>query len=495
MRLLHRNEAFVVARPFVRYRVDRWTHKYAQVTRTDGTTWALVEAAGISGLGAMLLKRRRGLSRCRLLLELDDSRNHPALYATRCKRWWYPPSPRLPRSRRLRFAGEKVKRRFWFRLGPGIAIHKLRLPSGFRAAVVFTDHADQSAPGPLRAVLLGRSDATFRAPAGGFVGNGLHFTKTLFMRQGPYPQMENAAVRRMALEAHRRGIEFGPHTATPRVDRRAVTEQALALFKAYGATWIDHQPDTNCEAYSCRGWNPKSPYFIADLLLKHGFRYVWTGQDAKLGRGRINLLRPGRPGARASFFFPFHALGSKPSLLWLFRSVWFYEGPDRFARRLSAAALARLIRERGIFIAHTYLDAHHGPRHRKHRLSLVRRNASGVWALHPKAQAVLARMGKLKRSGQLWVPSLRELADHLTGWNNLTLAADHPSILTLANPARRPVANLAFRVYAYVAKVRGARARIVRGRGFSDITVTVPALRSLGLTLLKPDGRPLALVQ
>lgn len=505
MRLLHRNEQVISARPGITYHIDRWTHKLVELTLPGGRTWAIADAPGVSAMRVLRLG-----AQCHVTLELDDSRNHPVVFASRCKRRWFPPSPRILRSRRLRKTGQTAEWKVLLRMSSGAPIYKTRLARGFSAAVVFADHADQSAPGPLRALLLGRSDASFDKPRGGFVGNGLHLTKTLFARRSPNPQMEDPRVRALARAASARGIELGPHSATPYIDSRSSTEAALKLFKPLGRTWIDHQPDTNCEAFSSRGWSPKSPCFISDLLVKHGFVYVWTGDDMKLPVG-INMLLPRRPSDRASFFFPFPSLASditsREKRLWLFRSVWFYQGPRVFGSRLSPSALASLIRERGIFIAHTYLDAHHPRGHKRHRLALIHRTSGNFFRIHPLVEAVLAHMGRLQRKGLLWVPSVMELGDHLRGVDAVRVMPGPGGALILQNPLGRAVRGLTVRVHGSYSFATGsnrpltgrsstagsatkaAAARARRNRdGTTDIMVDLKALETKRLLLVKPDG-------
>jgi len=436
--------------------IDRWTHKLVNI-RHRKTKWALIAAPNLAGvalradfrirsLGNKTKQKKESRTNCKMVLEHDEAGNHPVLYAARCKRRWYPPSKRRPRSRRFRRKGETITRQAFFHLGKVREVHKSRLPNGFAAAVSFTDHADQSAPGPLRALLLGRSDATFSNPAGGFIGNGLHFTKTLFNENSPKPQMQHPSVRAIVKKGKAKGIEFGPHSATPGPDNRKTTERALKTFAPWGSTWIDHQPDTNCEGYSCRGWDPKSPFFIADLLAKHGFVYVWSGNDVKLSRGKLNMLKPHMRQTRASFFFPFHVSTKHGGTLWLFRSTWFYLSPKDFSQRLSSNNLNKLFEKRGVFIAHTYLDAHHGPRHRRHRLALIRRHNKGHWYLHPSAEKALKRLSRAQQKKKIWVPSMKELGEHLSCWNNITLYPLNKNILVLQNPEKCSVPAFTFRI-------------------------------------------------
>ena len=63
------------------------------------------------------------------------------------------------------------------------------------------------------------------------------------------------------------------------VGRSRQHRQALRFSEQYGArTWIDHQPYTNCEALTNRGFQGGRDG-IADLLEQHSYRYAWSGID------------------------------------------------------------------------------------------------------------------------------------------------------------------------------------------------------------------------
>jgi hypothetical protein len=513
--------------PPVFHHVDRWTDKQVRVeSATKGSRggWSVVGAAGLSGMtvglapasshanrAAASLPGSSGGRTCSVRLELDDSRNHPVFFASRCKRYWYPPAPRVSRSRRLRTPGKTVTYDILLAAAPMGRFQKSRFPHGYRSAVVFTDHADQAAPGPLRALLLGRSDATFARPAGGFVGNNLSLTKTLFFRGTPRGQLTNPAIRKLAKKAASRSIEIGSHSATAGTDSPKLTKKALRFFRRYkGATWIDHQPDTNCEAYSCRGWWPGSRYFIADILHELGFSYVWAGTDTKLAGGSINLLEPSRPKRRAPLFFPYSAAPNRKddALLWLFRTVWMYVTPKTFARRLSPAALKKLASERGIFIGHTYLDAHHPRGHRRHELALIRKDPkSSAYYLHPKAEKVLKDLARFQKQKKVWVATMKALGDHLVGWDRVAVHPLPSGKIRIVNPTAKPIPGFTLEVKKIVSRALRAGSsttparknendqkqpvRLEKADGWTRVVVDLPKRSTVILQLLGPSGSPI----
>jgi hypothetical protein len=275
-----------------------------------------------------------------------------------------------------------------------------RWPSGARAAVVLTDHADRTDPDALRAVLWGSSDPRAEGGVGaGLLGRGLKITRTFFVhaRRGG---LDDPEVQLLADDLAAAGSEVALHSVTPERDDREAVRGGLADAAVWHPrTWIDHQPYTNCEAISSRGAGIDGPFGVRDLLADGGFRWIWAAGDVdgKVGTRIVNLLG-GDPGAPRPAVFP---LPQDPRL-WVFRSSMFHAAPEELAAALSEAELARLERERGLFVAHTYL----GPSARTtqsadQRARLVVVPVKERLSIHPALDAALARLATHVRAGRL----------------------------------------------------------------------------------------------
>jgi hypothetical protein len=291
-----------------------------------------------------------------------------------------------------------------------------RWPAGTRAAVVLTDHADRTDPDALRAVLWGSSDPRAAGGVGaGLLGRGLKITRTFFVhaRSGA---LDDPEVGRLADDLSACGSEVALHSVTPERDDRAAVLEGLALVAPWRpATWIDHQPYTNCEAISSRGAGD-GPYGVKDLLAESGVRWVWAAGDIE-GRAGCHVVNQlgGAPDDAHPAIFPLPG----DDRLWVFRSSMFHASPGELAAALSDAALAQLEAERGLFVAHTYL----GPSSRttrsadqRARLAVV--EGPGALTIHPALDAALARLATRVREGRLasmtWVEAgdrLRALGD------------------------------------------------------------------------------------
>ena len=201
----------------------------------------------------------------------------------------------------------------------------------------------------------------------------------------------------------------------------------------HARTWIDHQPETNCEAFGDQGYRSTGKFAIADLLAAHGYQYVWAEVD--LDPGPLNLLRADHLAQRAPTLWPLGRLDlGGPSGLWMFRSQWAFLDSRHFYNMYSAAALDRLERERGLHIAHTYLETYH-PAHTKFGLKNLivpvdpgdKAGGSGPVQLAPEFDRLLASLQARQARGTLWVPTLAALGDRLRAIADMkmTVGADH----------------------------------------------------------------------
>ena len=359
-----------------------------------------------------------------VVLEADHHKNHPFRPFRECVDAYDPEaSPeRMSRSPAPRKAGDRlsVRARLWPSEGPGLL--PLRYARGYRAALVFTDHADQSRLAHLQALMYGSSA---EGASGGFVGHGLGMTKSVFersRRRGPLQLSEPAYRAAVSTLVQQHGIEIGPHSVGDGPDKREQTAASLPEFKSIGGApvWIDHQPMTNCEALCNEGASPGSRYYLVDQLKAHNFRYAWAGTDIKAPPDGLNMFEPGRLQARVPVLYSHSAVDpdlERPILL--FSAVWQYHVLDRFLREFSDERIDRMEAERGLHIAHTYLDAmNNGPGHRGK--SLMEAVGDEVRLKAPVA-TWLAGLGRRQHAGTLWVAGIVAVADHLTGMQSVKI--------------------------------------------------------------------------
>jgi hypothetical protein len=260
---------------------------------------------------------------------------------------------------------------------------------------------------------------------GGFVGHGLGLTKTVFHRgrhRGPL-QLSVPAYAEEVRRLIAAGVEIGPHSVGSGADKREKTAESLAVFTAMGAApvWIDHQPATNCEALSSRGADPTSRFFVVDHLRSHGYRYAWAGTDVKEPSDEINLFDPARPQAHAPVLYAHSLIDPDPQTpIRLFSSVWRYHDIGTFLAKYDSGRLDQLEADRGLHIAHTYLDSL--SRSAGHRgKSLLMRDGATV-RVRPEVDTWLAGLAARQSDRRLWVSGVVAMADHLLAMASVSLS-------------------------------------------------------------------------
>jgi len=352
-----------------------------------------------------------------------------------------------------------------------------RWPAGARAAVVFTDHADRTDPVALRALLYGSSAVPAGAPAaaGGFLGHGVRLTKSFFVRAHRGGLQTDPEAHALAVALRAAGSEVASHSISGGPDDRAAVVAGLPALQALGVvTWIDHQPYTNCEAFSSEGWRTEGRYGIRDLLALAGIRWVWEAGDVGGFRSvaLVDLFSAGPPGAPAP---PIYPLPMDPRL-WVFDSTMFYAPPRELAAALSDAALEKLEARRGLFVGHTYLSASRRTTTRpEHLARLVVREDGGALVLDPELDQALARIGRHVRAGRLASLTWAEAGDRLRALAEVHVAYLPDGSARVENRGAAPLLGLTLAVPAEVdlqiagAAVAGRSAERGRTRAWLDL--------------------------
>lgn len=374
------------------------------------------------------------LTATKLRLDVDMSAAHPFHLWSQCvKEATDKPivtrPPMIDLSARKVAAGERAS--LSLQLFPGLTSVPLvlRYPNGFRAAVVITDHADQANVTRLGALMYGQS--TYKAPLAGrggkhgFANHGLTLTKAVFSlpSEGYAAQLEDPRFVELLDALAADGIEVASHSASGDPDSAEKTAEGLSLLaKFQPQTWIDHQPTTNCEALTNSGRAD-----TLKALTTSKFRYAWSGNDDH--KSDLNLFDPGSTKVSAAPLYQHPLTGD----LWLFPSRWMALERSQFFERLSSKSLDQLETQRGLLVAHTYLDIFiEKSGTRLDQWSLIEKIPDG-YRLSDEADEVFARLEKRQKQGRLWVTTLRALAEHLLAVNEVTWTLEG-SELVLRSP-------------------------------------------------------------
>lgn len=441
------------------------------VLRPEQKPWTMLVDDEVDGVKVQVLP-----SQVLVQADLLSSETRPFVYFQNCTNHWREPNRKAQLETRLLQPGETMTAKIVAYAGAAVPLLKARYPEGRRAAFVITDHADQTTTGTLHALAGGTSlSSSPRFGKGGFLGHGLLMTKSLWFRSGepapapswahpphpvlsPFqknihslvvyhsryerpqvdpsgagrPQLDDPAIATLAQKLHSIGWEISPHSATPQSDDRDSTDEALRFFEQYGArTWIDHQPYTNCEALTNRGFQGGRDG-IADLLEQHSYRYAWSGIDVPASP-QLNLLQPRRIDQYVPVVYPSGRLSTgTPSSLWLFSTMMTYVESSRFFGLYKKKSLDQLEQERGLHIAHTYLEAFHpaGSKFARRNL-MVAGKVPGEIVPHPRLEQLLVQLkGRVDR-GTLWVPTMQQLGDHMRAMSQVSVRLSASGSATL----------------------------------------------------------------
>ena len=511
------------------------------VLRPGPKPWTMLVDDDVDGVKVQVQK-----SQVLLHADLLSSETRPFVYFQSCTDHWRAPNRKTALETRLLQAGESLSTKIVAYAGGAVPLLKARYPEGRRAAFVITDHADQTTTGTLHALAGGTSQVSSpRFGKGGLLGHGLPITKALWFRSGepapaaswahpprpvmsPFqkhmhslvvyhsryerpqvdpsgagrPQLDDPALAELTQRLHRAGWEISPHSATPQSDDRDSTEEALRFFEQYDArTWIDHQPYTNCEALTNRGFQGGSEG-IADLLERHSYRYAWSGIDVPASPS-LNLLSPQRLDQYVPVVYPSGRLATgTPATLWLFSTMMTYVDSSRFFALYKKKSLDQLESERGLHIAHTYLEAFHaaGSKFAKRNLMLPGK-VSGEIVPHPRLEQLLGQLQARVQRGTLWVPTVQQLGDHLRAMGQVTvrLAGDGSATLraqTAVSAATFVVPRPGLSVLIDGQPLRSVRSSKTETTFYLDLAagqsvkVELRDQQQRPVNLLKPTGSP-----
>ena len=408
--------------------VDRWTPHVARLRAESGDVVSLIGHDDFQGMRA---------TRGALAFELDHEENHPHSFYEDCVDAYDSALARTEASRRARARGERASYAAILVVGDTALPVLARWPEGRRAAFTIVDHADRTTARSLRALLYGTSRANVNT--GGLIEHDVRITQTVFATD---TQLGDPKFRALVDEMAARGHEIAPHSITPARDSSRTIARALSEdFADYASrTWVDHQPQTNCEALNNAG--ARGERDVARAILDGGVRYAWEAPDFRTWDG-LDLLRPHRPSMRTSVLYkaaPLH--DDAADRLWLFRSAWQFVPRETFVARLKPHGLDALEASHGVHIAHTYLgfiddDAPFAER------TIFVREKWGALAIDRAVARAFAELGRRQQEGTLWVTPLGALGDWLARWSRARLVHTSATTWTVRHLAEETPDTLA----------------------------------------------------
>lgn len=506
------------------------------ILRPNQKPWTILVDDDVDGVKVQVLP-----SQVLVQADLLSSETRPFMFFQQCTDHWREPNHKASLETRLFQTGETLSTKISLYQGAAVPLLKARYPEGRRAAFVITDHADQTTTPTLYALAGGTSIASSpRFGKGGFLGKGLPISKSLWFRSGepapsaswahpkhpvlsPFqkhmhtvvvyhnryerpqvdpsgagrPQLDDPSMASLAVQLRQAGWEVIPHSATPQSDDRDSTEEALRFFEQYGAaTWIDHQPYTNCEALTNRGFHGGSDG-ISDLLERHKYRYAWSGIDVPPSPV-LNLLSPQKLDQYTPVLYPSGRLSSgSPGNLWLFSTMMTYVESSRFFALYKKKSLDQLEKERGLHIAHTYLEAFHPAGSKFANRNLMQAGkAPGEIVPSPRLEQLIATLASRVARGTLWVPTLEQLGDHLRAMAQVTVRLESDGSATLKSPTAIRAASFVVPRPSLTVLIDGKPLQNVRSDKWETVFFTdLAADQAVKVELRDAKGRPVSLLK
>ncbi|MEJ8546308.1 hypothetical protein [Brevibacillus borstelensis] len=345
---------------------------------------------------------------------------------------------------------------------PTLMPRLMNQPYGYLAAHVWTEHADEQTLASNRAVYYGSETITSPDKAvGGFVKYNIPVTKSVFYSNPYYrPQQpmnvaltENQEFSHFLKDLHKRGIEIGLHTVYPYDFHlyRDVADNVLAFMKKefQSATWIDHGYVKYSFAF--QGLNIKTPYYVADLWKKYDTRYFWhySSEDVTNVLQAFDLLQTKNGDSKRTPLYWSHPTVTGPFYSWAAATV-----PEDTMNQYNEENLFQLIRDRGVFISHTYLS-----RMLKGKTAgkFLKQDQKGELVIQPNFDKLLKKMAYLRDQKKLYLTTVRGLMNYWLALEQVRIEYDPNGAIRVYNDGPAKISGLSMAVRSAEVYVNGKK--------------------------------------
>lgn len=338
----------------------------------------------------------------------------------------------------------------------------LKIPYGFDAAMVWTEHADWTNIRTQRAVNFGLESITKAENAiGGFVGYGIPVTKSIFynnpdtitntdISQGLFQELHSTFATdpdfpEFLESLHQQGHEICLHTPEQFTSTAANMQLALSeMQRLFGSpTWIDHgynnKSQNNRENLVCDGLNPKSEHFSKTVWLQNGVRYFWNASVEEHNpfagygfNGHFLMPFPGFGDA-----FPSAETGIHPNfpeaVLWTTTGTLEVPNDPLWDYYFHPQRLQSLVENRSVFITHVY------PAWVKEGKGYWFFDADGQIRAMDGFNRALAKLKQMGENGSLFSTTINELLTYQEGLKQLDIQFVGTNTVKITNLSSRPI--------------------------------------------------------
>lgn len=338
----------------------------------------------------------------------------------------------------------------------------LKIPFGFDAAMVWTEHADWTNIRTQRAVNFGLESITKAENAiGGFVAYGIPVTKSIFynnpdaitntdISQGLFQELHSTFATDPDfpdfLETlHQKGFEICLHTPEQYTSTTANMQLALSeMQRLFGSpTWIDHgynnKSQNNREDLVCDGLNPKSEHYSKTVWLQNSVRYFWNASVEEhnpfAGYGFNGHFLMPFPGF--GDVFPAAETGVHPNfpeaVLWTTTGTLEVPNDPLWDYYFNPQRLQSLVENRSVFITHVY------PAWVKEGKGYWFFDADGQIRAMDGFNRALAKLQQMGENGSLFSTTINELLTYQEGLKQLDIQLVGTNTVKITNLSSRPI--------------------------------------------------------
>lgn len=338
----------------------------------------------------------------------------------------------------------------------------LKIPYGFEAAMVWTEHADWTNIRTHRAVNFGLESISKAENAiGGFVGYGIPVTKSIFynnpdaitntdISQGLFQELHSTFATdpefpEFLETLHQLGHEICLHTPEQFTSTTANMQLALSdMQHLFGSpTWIDHgynnKSQNNRENLVCDGLNPKSDHYSKTVWLQNGVRYFWNASVeernpfAEFGfNGHFLMPFPG-----FGDVFPTAETGVHPNfpeaVLWTTTGTLEVPNDPLWDYYFHPQRLQSLVENRSVFITHVY------PAWVKEGKGYWFFDADGQIRAMDGFNRSLVKVQQMGKSGSLFSTTINELLTYQEGLKYMDVQLVGKNTIQITNLSNRPI--------------------------------------------------------
>jgi hypothetical protein len=391
------------------------------------------------------------------------------------------------------------------------------VPNGYLAGYVFTEHADGGNIRTHRAVYFGAEDILNAKDAiGGFVGNGIPTTKSIFYSNptgSSYSSIRNDRNYPQFLDFLDQLYETGDydiclHAPGGLNASRELSEESIKFMKNRfnAVTWIDHgmyNGKIHRECFVADGLDQSSEYYVADLWKKYHTCYFWSPAveliresskislkekvkefkfiDASVNfwrrylseeelknmsfisaffellrrykyKGELNSLMPNKGNLYPTPLYWQHF--TRTGMFYSWATDYVYE-TKRFWQNRAEKQYKMELKQLDKLIVEQGVFINHGYYIRNKQESDITSELNGSIVINPYFENILENMAQMRNRGDLFITTIRDLLNYWVMTDNISFKYKNDGCIYVYNNNDKPINGLSIAIHSCNVRVNG----------------------------------------